>query len=170
MTDQNQQLIKAIAASIKRLNRVVGSGAPKMVDSSGHTPSQSSVLRNLLERGPLSSAELSQLVLVTPAAITGIVDRLEKKGLVERLPKGSDRRVTRIALTPAGVSQGRSLLDPIEEKLVAGLAHLETEQVADLSRGLLQILALIETAEGPEAPSKKGATEPPDSDGGDTPT
>ncbi len=170
MTDQNQQLIKAIAASIKRLNRVVGSGAPKMVDSSGHTPSQSSVLRNLLERGPLSSAELSQLVLVTPAAITGIVDRLEKKGLVERLPKGSDRRVTRIALTPAGVSQGRSLLDPIEEKLAAGLAHLETEQVAGLNRGLQQILALIETAEGPEAPPKKGATEPPGSDGGDTPT
>jgi DNA-binding MarR family transcriptional regulator len=115
MTDQSQQSIKEIAATLKRLNRAVSSGSPKMVDSSGHTRSQSSVLRNLLERGPLSMAELSQLVLVTPAAVTGIIDRLEKKGLVERLPKGSDRRVTRIALTPAGASQGRSLPDSIEE-------------------------------------------------------
>lgn len=163
MTIQNQQLIKEIAVSIKRLNRAAGSGSPKMVDSLGYTPSQSSVLRNLLECGPLSSAELSQLVLVTPAAITGIIDRLEKKGLVERLPKGSDRRVTRIALTPAGVFQGRSLPDTLEEKLTAGLAHLEACQLAGLHHGLRQVLALLETPDSPDAARPRAAAKPPDS-------
>jgi DNA-binding MarR family transcriptional regulator len=163
MTDQNQQLIKEIAAAVKRLNRAVGSGSPKMADRSGHTPSQSSVLRNLLERGSLSMVELSQLVLVTPAAVTGIIDRLEKKGLVERLPKGSDRRVTRIALTPAGASRGRSLSDTIEEKLTAGLAHLEASQLSKLNQGLRQILALLETPDSRDAQNPRAAAKPPDS-------
>ncbi|MFY9942359.1 MAG: MarR family transcriptional regulator [Desulfobacterales bacterium] len=163
MSGQNQQVIQEIAATIKRLNRAVGSGPPKMAGSSGHTPSQSSVLRNLLEHGPRSSAELSQLVLVTPAAITGIIDRLEKKGLVERLPKGSDRRVTRIALTPAGASQGRSLPDSIEAKLTASLSHLEASKLASLNHGLRQIVVLLETPDNRDARHPRATAKPPDS-------
>ncbi len=46
--------------------------------------------------------ELSRLLLVTSGNLTGIIDRLEDEGLVKREPELSDRRVTRMRLTPAG--------------------------------------------------------------------
>lgn len=46
--------------------------------------------------------ELSRLLLVTSGNLTGIVDRLEDQGLVERRPDTRDRRVIRVALTEKG--------------------------------------------------------------------
>lgn len=46
--------------------------------------------------------ELSRLLLVTSGNLTGIVDRLEEQGLVERRPDEKDRRVIRVALTEKG--------------------------------------------------------------------
>jgi DNA-binding MarR family transcriptional regulator len=162
MTAQNEQIIKKIVVAIKRLNRAVSLGSSKISRGSGLTPSQSSVLRNLFKRGPLSSAELSRYLYVTPANITGIIDRLEKKGLVERLPKGNDRRVALIALTSDGAAQSRSLLDPIEKKLISGLAHLESQKVADLNEALMQILALIETEGSSAVLPERADAEAPD--------
>lgn len=162
MTAQNEQIIKKIVVAIKRLNRAVSSGSSRISRGSGLTPSQTSVLRNLFERGPLSSAELSRHLYVTPANMTGIIDRLEKKGLVERLPKGNDRRVALITLTSDGASQGRLLSDPIEKKLISGLAHLESKQVDGLNEALMQILSLIETEGSRAAPPERPDAESPD--------
>jgi DNA-binding MarR family transcriptional regulator len=62
--------------------------------------------------------ELSRLLLVTSGNLTGIVDRLEQQGLVERRPDGRDRRVIRVALT----GKGRRVTD---EVLPAHAADIE---------------------------------------------
>lgn len=46
--------------------------------------------------------ELSRLLLVTSGNLTGIIDRLEDYGLVKREAEATDRRVTRMKLTPVG--------------------------------------------------------------------
>ena len=51
---------------------------------------------------PLSHSELAELSGVTKGNITGLVDGLERDGYVKREDRGNDRRVTPIALTPAG--------------------------------------------------------------------
>ena len=62
------------------------------------------VLGLLLEHLPraLSHSELAELYRVTKGNITGLVDGLERDGYVKREASGDDRRVTPIALTPAG--------------------------------------------------------------------
>ena len=52
---------------------------------------------------------------VTPSNITGIIDRLEKKGLVERIRQQGDRRVALITLTQSGQKLGQTIPDPIEK-------------------------------------------------------
>jgi len=52
--------------------------------------------------GGFTFVELSRLLLVTSGNLTGIVDRLEEQGLVERRPDAQDRRVVRVALTVKG--------------------------------------------------------------------
>jgi DNA-binding MarR family transcriptional regulator len=144
MYAENELLIKEIVGAIRKLVRAVSFDAFQMSKQYGLTGPQSSVLRTLMKEGQLSSASLSRRLYVTPSNITGIIDRLEKKGLVERIKKQGDRRVALITLTKSGSELSNSLPDPIEKKLIYELADLEPEHVRILSLVMNQILNLID--------------------------
>ena len=144
MYAENELLIKEIVSTIRKFVRAVSIDTFQMSRKYGLTGPQSSVLRTLVKYGPLSSASLSQRLYVTPSNITGIIDRLEKKGLVERVRKEGDRRVALITLTEKGAKVSNTLPDPIETKLISELAHLEPEHVRILALVMNQILNLID--------------------------
>jgi DNA-binding MarR family transcriptional regulator len=66
------------------------------------TPSQFDVIATLGDSEGLTCAELSAATLVTKGTLTGVLDRLEGKGLIKRIPVAADRRSTRIHLTDKG--------------------------------------------------------------------
>jgi len=89
---------------------------------------QFDIMRFLWRQDHLTLGELSQFCGCAPANITGLVDRLEKKGLLERSPDPHDRRVARIALT----EEGQKLREPtarIVEKYFAIFQVLEPEDL-----------------------------------------
>jgi DNA-binding MarR family transcriptional regulator len=100
-------------------------------------PSQFNVL-NLLasEKDGLSQVELSRQLIMHRSNVTGLVDRLEKRGLVERRDQASDRRAYRVMLT----ASGRSLLEQILPEYYRGAsgiwAGLSTQRVGALARDL----------------------------------
>ena len=67
------------------------------------------LLGMLRVRGDSAMAQLAQALRTTPRNVTGLVDHLEKDGLVERVPDPADRRSVLARLTPAG----RSKIDAI---------------------------------------------------------
>jgi len=144
MKPENEITINEIVGAIRRLVRAVYLDTAKMSKQFGLTGPQSAVLRILVKKGPISSAELSRKLYVTPANITGIIDRLEKKGLVERTRKDGDRRIALITLTESGMNLGKTLPDPIENKLISELADLESGHVQMLGLAIKQILKLID--------------------------
>jgi len=152
MIPENEQVIKDIVWAIRRLVRAVYLDTSKMSRQYGITGSQSMVLRVLIHNGPLSSADLSRRLYVTPSNITGVIDRLEKKDLVERIKKASDRRVSLITLTEAGIEKSKSLPDPVEQRFISELADLEPEHVQLLGVAMRQILNLMDTKGIEEAP------------------
>jgi DNA-binding MarR family transcriptional regulator len=145
MKPENEPLIQDMVAAIHRLVRTVYLDSQQMSREFGLTGPQSGVLRNLVKKGPLSSADLSRRSYVTPSNITGIIDRLEKKGLVERIKKRGDRRVALITLTEAGLELGETLPDPIEKRIISKLADLEPQHVRIFAMAINEILNLIET-------------------------
>jgi DNA-binding MarR family transcriptional regulator len=149
VTPGTEDVIKDIVESIRRLVRAEYLDSQKMSKQYGLTGPQSLVLRLLIKKGALSSAELSRQMYVTPSNITGIIDRLEKKRLVERIRKQGDRRVALITLTQSGQELGKTIPDPIEKKFVNQLADLEPEHLQILAMTMNQILSLTE-AKGAE--------------------
>lgn len=75
------------------------------------SPSQFNIL-NLLDSCPcgLSQTELGRQLLTHRSNVTGLVDRLEKRGLVRRNEASADRRVYHVALTPKGAALLKSIL------------------------------------------------------------
>lgn len=145
MNPRNEFVIKDIVEAIRRLVRAEYLDSQKMSRQYGLTGPQSLVLRLLIKNGALSSAELSRQMYVTPSNITGIIDRLIKKGLVERIRKPGDRRVALITLTDAGQKLGKTIPDPIEKKFINQLADLEPEHLQILAMAMNQVLNLIDT-------------------------
>ena len=144
MKNENERVIKDIVASVRRVARAIYLDSKEMVKRFGITGPQSLVLRALYQKGPLSSSEMSRMFFVTPANMTGIVDRLERAGLVERRKKKGDRRVFLIALTEKGEKIGAELPDPIETKLIQGLSDLEPNEIFGIYSAFEKIVDLIE--------------------------
>ena len=147
MNPQNESVIQDLVWSIRRLVRAVYLDSQKISKRYGLTGPQSAVARNLYNNGPMSSADLSRKLFVTPSNITGIIDRLGKKQLVKRIKKEGDRRVALITLTDTGKELSKTLPDPIMKKFIAELADLEPEHVQLLAMAMNQILNLIDVEE-----------------------
>jgi DNA-binding MarR family transcriptional regulator len=108
----------------------------------GLEPSEFDVLSALRRAGEpyqLSPGRLVQETLVTSGTMTNRVDRLVRKGLVERLPDPADRRGVQVRLTPTGRAACDGALDALlarEKDLLAGLGDGEANEVADSLRKL----------------------------------
>jgi len=73
------------------------------IQSLGLTPGQFDVIAELEGTDGLTCAQLSEHTLTTKGTLTGVLDRLEHRGLIERGQVGGDRRVTRVQLTSKGM-------------------------------------------------------------------
>ena len=84
----------------------------------------------------IAMTELADLVLLTPSGVTRLVDRLVKRGLVERMPCPQDARRQHAVLTHAGramfVRAGRVHLAGIRELYLSKLTAAEQETLADV--------------------------------------
>jgi DNA-binding MarR family transcriptional regulator len=75
------------------------------------SPAQCHVL-NLIEPGrPIPMGQLAETLACDASNVTGLVDRLESRGLVRRRPSAEDRRVKVLDLTPTGSQLRTQLLD-----------------------------------------------------------
>jgi len=152
LSNENQALINEIVGGIRKLRRAVYHDYIKASSQFGLTETQNDVLRTLLVYGAMSSADLSRNLYVTPANITGVIDRLEKKGLVERIRQKTDRRVALVSLTESGEELSEQLPDPIETKLISGLVNLAPEQVQALGEAMKRLIDLIDADGIEDAP------------------
>ena len=89
-----------------------------------------------IEQGATSPGELARLWRVTPAVITGVVDRLEARGLVRREPDPEDRRRLRLVLTESGRRASEEVEAALTGELAAQLASAAAAELAELGRAL----------------------------------
>lgn len=98
--------------------------------------SQYNVLRILEGAGqPLPCLEIAERLITMVPAITGLIDKLEEKGLVRRKRCSEDRRVWYVALTDAGGELIRKMEKPVTElylELCNGLSQAECRKLVDL--------------------------------------
>ncbi|WP_326697344.1 MarR family transcriptional regulator [Streptomyces sp. NBC_01754] len=102
------------------------------------TGAQARVLA-LLSLEPMPMRKVAHRLKCEPSNVTGIVDRLELRGLVERRPDPADRRVKLAAATAEGVRTARRLRDALDfaREPLAELTKAERGLLRDLLRRVL---------------------------------
>ncbi|MEU6587217.1 MarR family transcriptional regulator [Nocardia sp. NPDC046763] len=102
----------------------------------------------VLRRGPVAMRALAEIMACDASNVTGIIDRLEKRGLVRREASASDRRVTNLVIT----TEGEQITDAIRAKMHAtrdGLNRLSDEEQNHLC-ALLERVFITRSAARPE--------------------
>ena len=110
----------------------------------------------LYHKGPLMLVEVQKKVLVSSGGITYLVDRLQRKDLVERRPCATDRRVSYAALTPAGERFMSAVFPEHTDALVRAMAGLTDAEKRQAVR-LLRKLGLAAAAAEPIASLERAA-------------
>jgi DNA-binding MarR family transcriptional regulator len=109
-----RRLIQASELYTKELNRKYQISAAQL-----------NCILTLYEYGPLPPSKIADHMMVKSSTVTGVVDRLEIKGLAERTRNSPDRRVITIQLTEAGKKLAQNAPPPIQQKIIDGLKKTE---------------------------------------------
>lgn len=80
--------------------------------------------------------EIARRLMVTPAVITGLIDRLERRGYVRRTTEPGDRRRIYLELTDAGRQVSHAGEQQLVDRLAHRLSRFSDDELAALERGL----------------------------------
>ena len=94
------------------------------------------VLTVLEADGPMPMSHLAETLDVSVASTTGIVGRMEERGLVERSHGETDRRVVMVGPTAAGVAIFRDMTEHRRQKLTSLFGRLSDDELSALLIGL----------------------------------
>lgn len=109
------------------------------------TGPQRSVMQEIVQAGGLSLKDLSRRIGLAHSTVSGIVDRLARRGLLERRTSETDRRLTHIVPTPAvrNFVQNR-MPQLIHAPLVEALSRAQASDRTKILDGLRTLRAIVE--------------------------
>ncbi|MCW3806144.1 MarR family winged helix-turn-helix transcriptional regulator [Plebeiibacterium marinum] len=92
----------------------------------------------------LTQGEIKKLLNLNSSTVSGIINRLETKGLLARLPKTGDKRVVNITLTSAGDNLLNSIPSLLHEQLSNKLEKLDARKLKEVETSLNTLIELLD--------------------------
>ncbi|MFW6690716.1 MarR family winged helix-turn-helix transcriptional regulator [Streptomyces sp. MAR4 CNX-425] len=130
----------ALASALVRLTHVLQHVFAEAGRAHGLTPQQIQLLC-ALSGGPVGMSELSRLLHLGRPGLTGLVDRVERRGLVARTPDADDGRACRIALSPAGEELATRTHAEVTDRIAAMTTGLDAGARAALTDAVTRLTA-----------------------------
>lgn len=125
-----QERIRSLINQVRLLNRAMRHQA--RCEGGDISMAQLSMLRIVEEHGVVRPVDLAHHAGLSASSVTGLLDRLEAGGLVQRLRRQEDRREVEVRLTDAGQSLLTDLHDSLFTELVELFAPLDDGELATL--------------------------------------
>jgi DNA-binding MarR family transcriptional regulator len=140
----NQDHVKEIVWLIRRLMQGSSLYNKELNKKYQVSAPQLSSLLALHENGPLPPSQIAKYIMVNSSTVTGIIDRLEQKGLVQRSRISMDRRVITVTLTDKGRELAEHAPPPIQEKIVEGLQKLPPYEIEKIVQALTKLTYMLD--------------------------
>jgi DNA-binding MarR family transcriptional regulator len=145
-----EKLTVQIIEAQRRMNRVMRGRALNSWVKLNLTIAQLKSLFYISRYGRVNPSGLASGIRVTPANVTGIVDRLVEQGLLTRTPDADDRRISWLTLT----DKGKTLIDDLREgraqEMRRILDKLTEEELSSVAHGFELVAAAAEAGERKE--------------------
>ncbi|MBN2528500.1 MAG: MarR family transcriptional regulator [Deltaproteobacteria bacterium] len=143
---------ESILTSLRKITRAIDLYSHQLSRAYNLTAPQIGCLRYLLKSGARSPGEIAKEMHLSQATITGILDRLEARKLVERTRSKSDRRKVIVEMSEEGMRIVESAPSPLQERFARKLAELPEENQAVIDTILGQVVTMMEAEKLDAAP------------------
>jgi MarR family transcriptional regulator, 2-MHQ and catechol-resistance regulon repressor len=117
----------------------------------GLTPSQFDIIATLGDTPGMTFKELGEKTLITKGTLTGVVDRLEGKGLVRRGALPQDGRCSVVMLTRAGEREFKRVFLPHVDHMGKAFGKVSAADLDALRVQLCELRSILETSTGSAA-------------------
>ena len=150
--DPSLTLDNRVIAALRRIVRAIDLHSHHLVERFGVTGPQLIALQELARLGRVPVGVLAGNVHVSHPTMTGILDRLEKRGLVERTRDTDDRRRTTATATFEGLKLVESAPSPLQDRFRAKFSKLEEWEQTHMLATLQRIATMMDAEELDAAP------------------
>jgi len=129
-----RQIIRSVNLESKRIEKEYGISIPQLL-----------CLTFLSEQESFQAShkQIKGFLQLNASTVTGIISRLEKKGVVARLPKNKDKRVGMITITAKGMELLKETPEPMHEQLSAKLKKLSEQDLFRLQSSFDTIIDFL---------------------------
>src|SRR5690348_11314544 len=139
--------MKDIFMDLRRIMRAMDVYSRQLSDSHGLTGPQMLCLREIAQQGSLTTGTLALAVALSPATLTGILDRLEMRGLVSRERRPEDKRRVVVSLTAMGRQMAQELPSPLQERFGERLTELSIDDQTAIRMALGSVARMMDDGE-----------------------
>jgi DNA-binding MarR family transcriptional regulator len=136
--------ISEIMQSLRRIMKSLQDYSQTVSNHFGITGPQLWALKTIHQMGSMPLGELSEGMYLHPSTVSGVVDRLEKKGYVVRDRTEEDRRVVKVRLTPRGKILVRKTPNPVQGRMIYGLRKLKKERLDLICESVRELVGIME--------------------------
>jgi len=136
--------ISEIMQSLRRIFKAVQDYSHEVSEKFGITGPQLWALKTIFQNESLSLSDLSERMYLHPSTITGVIDRLEKKGYVIRNRDKVDRRVIYVQLTAEGKRLVKRAPSPAQGKMIYGLKNLKKGELNLIYDSVQKLVKIME--------------------------
>ncbi|MBA5639199.1 MarR family transcriptional regulator [Duganella sp. LX20W] len=139
MGERYLKSIRLLAECMQGFERLSG----EHVRECGLTHAQFDIIATLGNTAGMSYKELGEKTLITKGTLTGVIERLEDKGLVARERNANDKRSFFVRLTAAGEATFRDVFPRVVARGSAVFANFTADDYADLEKTLSKLKTVI---------------------------
>ncbi len=135
-----------ILIKIRKIVRSIDIESKKIQKEYGVTIPQVLCL-NFLNNSPsyqTTQSEIKKFLNLNSSTVSGIIDRLEKRGYLARLPKSGDKRIANIALTSSGEELLSTIPPLLHEQLSTKLQSLDESEIRKVESSLETLVQLLD--------------------------
>ena len=143
-TDNQPYTANQVMAALRRIIRAIDLHSRALVQRFGLTGPQLVVLKELMESSPQPVNRLAAAVSLSQATVTGILDRLERKGMVTRIRDSVDKRKVMVSPTSAAEESLAGAPPLLQEHFTAAFEELPDWERTQILSSLQRIVALME--------------------------
>ena len=94
-----------------------------------------------------TQGQIKEFLNLNSSTVSGIINRLEKKGFIARLPKKGDKRVVNLALTATGDHLLNSIPKLLHDRLSNKLDHLEVVKINQIESSLNTLIDILDISD-----------------------
>jgi DNA-binding MarR family transcriptional regulator len=139
--------IRAALDAIRRIVKGIRTSTREAESIAGLSSAQLFALHQLASAPGSSVNDLAARTFTHQSSVSAVVQRLVARRLVAKLPALEDRRRVRLTLTEAGRALVRRSPEPLQERLIAGIARLSATERQVLTRALNAIALTMGVAD-----------------------